>query len=419
MPGPIHRLADRHHIRILRRLPDEIDHRRKRLERMVQQDVAIAHGAEDIGLVPQRLGQARPERRVFQVRPVDLVRHLHQADQVDRTVDREHLGGCEAKLLLQERGHGARAVVGHLEPHRIAEVPVRQFALQRLAQVLDLFLVDKQLAVAGNPELVAAAHRHAAEQLADVGMQDRRQEHEAVFASGNLRWQRDHARQRPGRLHNGIAGAAAERILALELNGEVQALVQHARKRMRRIQPDWRQDRHQLGKEELANPVLLRGIPRWPPQEANLLLGHGGNQHVIEQPVLLTDQLAHALVDRGVNGLRRQPVRADHRRRQHALLLQPRHADLIELIQVAAEGAQRTQALEQRHGRIGRLLQDPLKERQLAEFAVDIERIAVGHGGRIRQVARLALPARGRRLVMHNAGFVFHDAVPREAVFRF
>ncbi len=273
----------------------------------MQQDVALANGAEDIGMLVQHLRQAGPERRVLQFRPVHLIWHLHQANQVDRSVDGEHLACRQAELLLQERSHCRRAVISHLQPDRITIMTVRQLALQRLAQVLDLFLVHEQLAVAGHAELVAAAHRHATEQLADVGMQDGRKENKAMLASGNVRWQCDNPRQRSWRLHDCIAGVAPERILALELNGEVQALVKNPWKRMRRVQPDRCQDWHQFGEEEFPDPLRLRRVPRGPPQEADLLLGHGRNQHVIEQAVLLIDQLPDPLVDPGIDRLRRQP----------------------------------------------------------------------------------------------------------------
>ena len=52
-----------------------------------------------------------------------------------------------------------------LQPHRGAVAAVRQLALERAAQVVDFFLVDEQVAVAGHAELVAAHHLDAGEQL--------------------------------------------------------------------------------------------------------------------------------------------------------------------------------------------------------------------------------------------------------------
>src|SRR5690606_573583 len=49
-------------------------------------------------------------------------------------------------------------------------------------------------------------------------------------------------------------------------------------------------------------------------------------------------------------------------------------ADLEELVQVGAGDAQEAQALEQRHGRVLRLRQDPEVEIQLRQLAVGVQR---------------------------------------------
>jgi len=72
---------------------------------------------------------------------------------------------------------------------------VRQFTAQRSAQILDLFVVNKQLAVARQAELVTAQHLHAAEQFTDMFMQHGRQKNEVIFDAGNALRQADHPRQ--------------------------------------------------------------------------------------------------------------------------------------------------------------------------------------------------------------------------------
>ena len=64
------------------------------------------------------------------------------------------------------------------QPNAVAEVPLRQFALQRGAQVLEVVVVDRQFAVAGHPELVAALDLHALEQVLHVQLDDGRQQHQ-------------------------------------------------------------------------------------------------------------------------------------------------------------------------------------------------------------------------------------------------
>ncbi len=261
MAGAVHSLLDRHHVRVLRRLLDEIDNGGEGLIRMVQQDIAIADRAEHIRLVQQCLWQPRTERRILKIRTVDLVRHLQQAHQVDRSVNAEHVRIIQAELFLQEVGHLRRAVASHLQPHRSAEMPLRQLALQGFAQILDFLLVNEQLAVAGDAELVATLHLHPCEQFPDMGVQDGRQEYKAMRATGNFLGQADNTRQRARRLNDGRAMSAAEGVPSLQLDYEVQALVQYARKGMCRVQTDRGQDRHQLLEEVSPDPLRLRDRP--------------------------------------------------------------------------------------------------------------------------------------------------------------
>ena len=81
----------------------------------------------------------------------------------------------------------------------------------------------------------------------------------------------------------------------MQLDGEIQALVEHARERVRRIEPDRRQYRHHFAQEEILDPVLLRLIPVGAAQELDALLGQRGNELLVEQLVLARDKLVRRL----------------------------------------------------------------------------------------------------------------------------
>jgi hypothetical protein len=141
----------------------------------------------------------------------------------------EQIITTQIELFQQKRRHVLRAVVGHFQAHRVAVMAMRQFALQLLTQVLVFLVIDKQVGVARDPELVAATGFHTGEQLADMRMQDRRQEHETELTAGDLRRQLDHSRQRARRLHHGAIRVAAEGVLTGQLHSEVQTFVEHIR----------------------------------------------------------------------------------------------------------------------------------------------------------------------------------------------
>ena len=161
--GAIHSHLDRQHLRVVRGRAQHLDHRAEALEGVMEQDVAAADGSEDLAALVERLGQAGDEGRVLEVGAFHPVRHLHQANQIDDARGAVEVVGRQVEVLEQESRHLIGAVVRHLQAHGVAEVALLEFALERGAQVLDLFLVDEQVGVAGDPELVAAEHVHAGE----------------------------------------------------------------------------------------------------------------------------------------------------------------------------------------------------------------------------------------------------------------
>src|SRR5215471_6665114 len=73
-----------------------------------------------------------------------------------------------------------------------------------------------------------------------------------------MRRHRNHTRQYAGHLQHGDRGCATEGILAGELDHEVERLVDHLRKWMRRIEADRRKQRLDLAFEIRAHPLALR-----------------------------------------------------------------------------------------------------------------------------------------------------------------
>src|ERR1044072_7394498 len=133
--------------------------------------------------VAGRARHAGLERRVLERGLVHLVGHLAQAIEVHRAVDPVQVRLLQRELLQQEVHHVLRAVVGDLEAHGVAEVPVQELALERGVQVLDLLLVDEEVGVARHPELVAALGVHPGEELAHVRVQDGGEKDDRILGS--------------------------------------------------------------------------------------------------------------------------------------------------------------------------------------------------------------------------------------------
>ena len=279
--GAVDGLLDRHHVGIARGRANEIDHRLERLERMVQQHVARCAAARTCRCLAacRHAGEkggkrsagcmtwsTSSDRRTMLTGPSTAYRRL--------AVDR--------KLVEQELGQMRRAV--RSPPPAAPAMPNWRLCnspLQGLAQVLDFFLVDPQVAVAGDPELRIGDHVAPGEQC-------RRYAHESPTTAGRSDvppssdrcvGQLDDARQHARRLDDGDRRAAPERVLAGQRDDEIEALVDHLRKRVRRVEADRRQQRAYLLIEIMLDPgragASLRscgaaGGRRWRPVAAAL-----------------------------------------------------------------------------------------------------------------------------------------------------
>ena len=179
-----------------------------------------------------------------------------------------------------------RAVVGHFQPHFVAILPLAQLGLHSSAQIGEVFFVHRKLAVAREAELVAAFHIHAGEELVHISMQNGGKQHEAVPFAQPFR-QFHHARQNARRLHHGHAGSAAESVFAGKRHHKVERLVEQARERVRRIEPQRGEDGQQLTVEIAFNPGALLLRPLAARIEENALLAQRGNQLFVEQLILL------------------------------------------------------------------------------------------------------------------------------------
>src|SRR5882672_11692 len=123
------------------------------------------------------------------------------------------------------------------QSHCIAEAARGEFAFDGAQQIVDFFLLDEQGAVARDPKLVTAAHVHPGEQPGDEGLDYGAQEYEV--AAAELVGQLDDARQGTRRLHYRETAVAAESVLTLDHDREVQALVEYFWERPGRVHGQW------------------------------------------------------------------------------------------------------------------------------------------------------------------------------------
>ena len=277
-----------------------------------------------------------------------------------------------------------RAARRDFEPHGEPELALRQLALQRLAQVLDFFLVDPQIRVARDAELRVVHHVTAGEELVQMRVHDRRKQHEGVVGSGHLPRHVDHTRHQPGRLDDRHGGLAPESVSPRELDDEVQALVDHLRKRVCRVEADRGEQRPDLVLKIFGDPGPLCRVAVGVVQHPYARRVERWEDMPVEHAVHLGDQSLCTFANLAQVGPELLQRHSDQRSLQAQLLAQARDPDLEELVEVAAHDAEEAQPLEQRSRRILGERKHPAVERQDRQLAIDCRWIGLPALGRIR-----------------------------------
>ena len=283
--GPVQRLLDREHLRVGRRLAQEVDHRREAVEGMVQQDVLLADRLKEVLMSEQPLRHGGYQWRVLEILAVHEFVHRHQPVEIHRPVHGVVVVRVECEALEKEIAQPGRAVTHGLEPHRVAVAARSELALDGAQQILGFLVVHPQFGIARHPELVAALHFHACKELADEAPGDLRQVGE-IDRAGRAGGEADDARQRARQLHDGERGAAPEGVAARELDHEVLALVLDAREGPGGVEAERRQDRLDLMREVVGEPLPLFRRPFAGPEHAYALAAQRRHQAVVQQPVL-------------------------------------------------------------------------------------------------------------------------------------
>ena len=191
---------------IFRGLLDELDDRAERLVGMVDQDVLVADGGEDVLPLGQGAGHLGLERRLLQVaEPLELAEGL-QGRQVDRAGHAVDVARLELECRRREK-LGQEVFVGpirDLQPHRRSPLALAEGLFDRREQAaLDLVLLDRQVAVAGDAKRDVLGGAIAAEEGVEPRADHVFQQHEPLLAVGFV-GQRDQAVEHRRDLEHGV-----------------------------------------------------------------------------------------------------------------------------------------------------------------------------------------------------------------------
>jgi len=179
-----------------------------------------------------------------------------------------------------------------------------------------------------------------------------------------------------GRNRNGnelLIGRVALRYAHRKSHEKLQIRKQRARIEL--LHRQRRQDRQHLGREIFRQKLTLLRRPPLSAHEMEIVRGEF-LEHLGDTGRLLGQHLPHLPADERelLRGCQSAGVALAHAR--GLLLLQTRHADHEELVQVRADNRKELEPLAQRQSIGPALLQDPVVELEPAQFAIDEE---IGH----------------------------------------
>ena len=233
------------------------------------------------------------EVRVAEVGEAGQRVDLEQGRQVEHARHAGDVVRVEAERRDEELLHFRRGVGLDLQPHGVAEAALLDVLLDGPHEVVHL-VVEFVLAVAGDAEPEHLLEFHAGEQVGEV-QADGRFEGDERGGEFVRRVQLHQPGDEAGHLHEGEQRVGVAR--PAEHHGEVQALVQQVRERVRRVGGQRREHREELRAEQVGQVLQLRRRQLLAVADDDPLLPQGRQQLLGEAPVLGGHELADGAVD--------------------------------------------------------------------------------------------------------------------------
>ena len=269
----------------------------------------------------------------------------------------------------QQRGANfQRATLIQFEPDGGAFPAVVQFVFDRFEQVVGIFFVEVQLAVARDPEMPVTENVRSGKQIGEV-MADELAEKDVILARIIAR-QFHQLRQHPRHLHDGEMAQCLALLRHFQLHHHVQRFVEQLREGMRRIDRQRRQQREDVVEEMVLDPVPLGLADIAAVDQHDAHLGQDAAQ-IAPDRLLVDGELRDGLVDEDelLGGC--QAVRTALGNALPHLGLDTGDADHEEFIKVIGGNRQKSHPLERGVAGIDRLLQHPAVEMQPGKLAID------------------------------------------------
>jgi len=332
---------------------------------VVQEDVALAQGGEDVFTVLERRAVDGGEGGELEVGALDVDEAL-DAQEVERAFEPEDVFAGEVEVVAEGVVNGVGDALFDFEADGGAAAEVAQLGLDGLEEVFGFFLVDVEVAVAGDAEGVGAGQPVAGEELAGAQLDDLGQENETLDLAGLVGIEAHEARE------DARDGEDGDELLDVERGDDVERLVAELGKRVRLVEGERGEHGQHLLFEISLHPVELAGGELVGVFDDDALFGERGEELLVPAAVLVLDEGCDDGVDAAELLAGAEALGDGLGRSVFHLLDEAGDADLEKLVEVGAEDGEEADALEERVAVALGLLEDAAVEGEPAQLAVEI-----------------------------------------------
>ena len=338
---------------------------------MVQEHIALLQRAPD---VPRSLGQ-RPLPRLkwfeFQIRAIHRAVQMHQTRQIHRPLGAIDLPVSQLEDPLQPRNYVGAHVGFDFQAHGVALAPVVQLRAHRLQHRARLFFLQIKIAVAGNAERTLAQNFIASIHPSGVQPDQVGKRNEGIA----IRIRQPH-QPRQGtrhRYHSHVVYVGGRPPPPSQQQRLAQCLVNHPRKRMRRIDGHRGQQGIQFVAAVIVHHLALGIVQIRQRMHPDAMFGQRRQQLLVPAFVLLANELVRRLGQHLLLVQRSQPVGSGIHLAFFQMLQQSGYANLKELVQVTGRDRQELHPLQQRVALVFSFLQNPAIEGEPRHASIQVE----------------------------------------------
>lgn len=369
--GAVEGLFDGEDVGVAGGLFDEIDDGLEAVVGVVEEDVVFAEGVEDVFGVAKGGGVDGGEGEVFKVGAIEVA-EAHEAEKIDGAVEAEDVFLGEVEVFAEGGEEDFADVAFDFEADGGTAAEVAEFFLDFFEEVFGFFLVDVEVAVAGDAEGVGADDAVAGEEGVGAAFDDVAEEDEALATAVAGGVEADETGEDTGDGEDDDEVFDFGGFGVIEGDDDVEGFVAELGEGVGLVNGEGGEDGEDLFVEVGLDPGEFAGGELVGGFEGDAFEGEGGDEVVVPAAVLVFDEGGDDGVDAAELFAWAEAVVAEGGDVAIDLLDKAGDADFEKFVEVGGDDGEEFDALEEGvEGRLG-LFEDAAVEGEPGEFAVKV-----------------------------------------------